>query len=364
MPFVRFLCLEALLLRRNLLFLLALPAFCQGLVAPPWVKVLPDVPGRIYAMGTAAVAPCESWALEAAAQGARLGVIARLRVGLAGTTAVTTTLSQQQTSGSAATGSRQQYLRQDGTTTVQAVNLPGLVVEERYLDQKGGTAYALAYLDVAVAERNLSGQVDALGSDWQALKSDPSQFGLRPAITRLQQVKALQARGTELESQASLLVPAGVPASYRVAAQTLNQDMAREARLAQKSLTMGAKVEGGDLGQDVMALLRNAAIRQGFIWTQKDPAINLVIELRGAKQGVNIYRKTWWDVDASRPDLVGTRAAIRIAIADASGETQDSFDLTVKGVGVDTFSAEQALLKELKKTLPVKFQEFLAELLK
>jgi hypothetical protein len=315
-------------------------------------------------VGTATVAPSEAKALEQAAQNARFEVIARLRVGVQGTTTVSTSLSQQQTSGSAAVGSRQQYVRQDGTTSVTAVNLPGLIVEARYLDRQAGAAYALAYLDSAVAERVLVDQVGALDSDWAAMKSSPVQAGLRPSITRLQQLKVLQARSTELGSQATLLIAAGIPPSLRASVQTMSQDMNREVAIIQKSLTMGAKVEGGDLGQDILALLRNAAIRQGFIWTQNNPAINLVIELRGAKQGVNIHRKTWWDVDASRPDLVGTRAAIRVSIADASGETQDSFDLAVKGVGVDVFSSEQALLKELKKVLPVKFQEFLNELLK
>lgn len=352
------------MIRRVQLLLMALPMVSQGLVAPSWLKVLPDAPGRIYAVGTATVAPSEAKALEQAAQNARFEVIARLRVGVQGTTTISTSLSQQQNSGSAAMGSRQQYVRQDGTTSVQAVNLPGLVVEERYLDKKAGAAYALAYLDAAVAERSLVDQVGALDSDWKNLKSDPAQPGLRPSITRLQRIKALQTRGAELESQAGLLIPAGVPTSIRAGVQLLGQDMGREIATLQKALTMGATIQGGDLGQDILAVLRNTAIKQGFIWTQKDPAINLVIELRGAKQGLNIYRKTWWDVDASSPDFVGTRAAIRISIADASGETQDSFDLAVKGVGVDVFSSEQALQKELKKVLPVRFQEFMNELLR
>lgn len=346
------------------LLLAALPCLCQGQIAPPWTKSLPERAGRIYAVGTATVAPSEAKALEQAAQNARFEVIARLRVGVQGTTTVSTSLSQQQTSGSAAVGSRQQYVRQDGTTSVQAVNLPGLVVEERYLDRQAGAAYALAYLDAAIAERSLVDLVGALEADWTTLKSDEIQPGLRPSITRLQRIKVLLARATELESQAALLIPAGIPPSIRSGLQTHSRDINREIATTQKALTMGANIQGGDLGQDVLALLRNAAIRQGFIWTQKDPAISLVIELRGARQGLNINRKTWWDVDASTPDLVGTRAAIRISIADASGETQDSFDVAVKGVGVDVFSSEQALLKELKKVLPVKFQEFLSELLK
>ena len=343
----------------------AMTGLCHGQMAPSWInKAYPETPGRIYAVGTATVAPSEARALEQAAQNARFEVIARLKVGIQGTTTVTETMSQQQKSGSAAIGSSQQYVRQDGTMTVKAVNLPGLVVEERYLDTKAGAAYALAYLDVAVAEGALTDQIGALRSDWKNLAGTPAEPGLRPAITRLQQIKALQLQAAELGSQAALLIAAGVPASLRAETQTLAQEMGRAIGTAQKFLTMGARVEGGDLGADVLVLLRTAAIQQGFLWTQKEPAITLLIELRGAKQGVNINRKTWWDVDARVPDLVGTRAMIRVSLAGADGEAQDSFDLAVKGVGTDAFSSEQALLKELKKTLPVRFQAFLTDLLK
>ena len=351
-------------IRRFLLRTLSLPAIFQAQVAPPWIKVLPERTGHVYALGSAPVTSSEAKALELAAQNARFEVIARLRVAVQGSTVISTTSTEQRSTGSAATGTRQQSVRQDGTTSVQAMNLPGLVIEERYMDRRGATAYALAYLDSAVAERSLVDQVGALEADWTGLKADEIQTGLRPSITRLQRIKALQIRATELESQAALLIPAGLPTSVRSGVQGLGREMSREITAVQKFLTMGAKVQGGDLGQDVVALMRNTAIKQGFIWTQKDPAINLVIELRGAKQNVNIYRKTWWDVDASTPDIVGTRASIRISISDASGDVQDSFDMAVKGVGVDVFSSEQALLRELKRTLPARFQAFLTELLK
>jgi len=50
--------------RWTLLLAWSLSAFCSGPAAPPWVKQLPDFPGRIYAVGTATVAPNEAKALE------------------------------------------------------------------------------------------------------------------------------------------------------------------------------------------------------------------------------------------------------------------------------------------------------------
>lgn len=347
------------MLRSLLLILVSVPGFCSSQVAPPWIQVLPQRAGRIYALGTATVAPNEAKALELAAQDARFEVIARLRVAVEGSTTVSTTLTENRATGTKTTGTRQQMVRQDGTIRVEAVNLPGLIVVERYLDRQAGAAYALAYLDVAIAERSLMDQVGATESDWAAVKSEGVHAGLRPSISRLQRIKALHSRATELEEQAVLLVPAGVPASVRAGIQTLAQEMNREATVVQASLTMGAKVQGGELDQDVLALLRNAAISQGFLWTQKDPVINLVIELRGGKQNLSVPSSSWWDLDTSVPNLIATRAAIRISLADVSGETQDSFDLAVKGVGVDLYAAEQALLKELRRALPLRFQAFL-----
>jgi len=346
------------------LLLFALSGFGHAQVAPPWVRATPAMAGRVYAVGTATVAPSEAKAMEQAVQNARMEVIAALKVGVQGETNVSETLSEAQQSGSAATGSLQTFVRQSGTTTVNAVNLPGLVVEERFLDKKAGSAWALAYLDVAIAAKVLDDRISGLEADWKNAKAAPVEPGLRPAITRLQQVKAFQARASELGSEAGLLVAAHVPPAFRIRTQALGQDMGREIADSQKFLTMGARVQGGDLGADVLAMLRNSALKQGFLWTQNAPSIVLLIELRSARQGVNIYRKTWFDVDASSPDLVGTRAMFRISLADGGGEAQDSFDLDVKGVGTDAFSSEKALRKELQKVLPVRFEAFLRDLVK
>ena len=350
------------MLRCLFILLVSLPCYCSSQVAPAWLQVLPQRAGRVYALGTATVAADEAKALELAAHDARLEVIARLRVAVQGSTTVSTTLTEHRASGSTTTSTRDQRVRQEGITSVHAVNLPGLIIEERYIDRQANAAYALAYLDVGIAEKSLLDQVDALVSDWTAVKSDPLRPSLRLSITRLQRIRSLQNRASALEPQATLLIPAGAPASVRAAIQALGQEMNRETRTLQALLTMGAKVQGGNLDQDVLALLRNAAISQGFIWTQNDPVINLVIELRGGKQNLSIPSKSWWDLDTTVPNLIATRASIRISLSDAGGDTQDSFDVFVKGVGVDLYSSELALLKELRRALPLRFQAFLSEL--
>ena len=341
-----------------------LTAFGHGQVAPLWTRVLPEAPGRIYAVGTAAVAPSAAKAMEQAAQNARLEVIARLKVAIQGETLITESSAQQQRSRAAAVGTSQKVVRQNSTMTVKATGLPGLVVAERFLDESAGSAYALAYLDTASACQSLEDQLGALEKDWADLQAAPVGPGLRSAISRLQRISTLEARAGELESEAALLVAAQLPVVLRARAQALRLDLKRAAMRSQQGLTMGARVKGGDLDADVLALLRNAALQQGFTWVANGPAITLLIELRSANQGLNLSRKTWYDVDASIPDLVGTRALIRISLADADGTAQDGFDLELKGVGTDLFSSERALRKDLARVLPVRFAEFLRGLLR
>lgn len=350
-------------LRICLFVLAAIPACCQSSVPPVWIQSLPERAGRVYALGTATIGASEAKALEQAAQNARFEVIARLRVRVQGSTTVSATQTTHRSSGGAAVGSSQQQVRQEGSTSIQAIDLPGLVVEERFADRRTGAVYALAYLDVEAAAGDLASQIEAIREEEAALKQEGAPRELRPTIARLQRFRGLVAQCEALENQAALLIPAGVKASVRSGIQALGQGLSREAASVQKGLTMGARVEGGDLGQDILAVLRNAAIRQGFLWNPSQARLFLVVDLRARKQGVDIRRRVWWDFDQSRPDFVVARAMIRVGIADVKGNQQDSFDLSLKGVGTDSFTAEQALLRELKRELPNKFQIFLNELM-
>lgn len=341
------------------LFLCQILAAQTPQIAPPWVKALPESPGRIYAIGTSAIAPSEAKALEQAAQNARFEVIARLRVGVTGTTTVSTTLSQQQASGREAVGNRQQYVRQEGATSVKAVELPGLIIEERFIDRQTGVAYALAYLDVSSAERTLVSSLNILASEWKGLQTEPPPAGVRPSISRIQRVKTLKGRAEALGLQGGLLIPAGVSTSHQGDAKSLEADMGKVIADLQAGLSMGAQIRGGELGEDFLSILRNVAIKDGFIWTQQNPVMLLSVEIRSANQGLNIRRKSWWDVDASQPDIVGVRANIRVSLLDQNGDAQDGFDVSAKGVGVDEFAASQALIREVRRVLPVKFHEFL-----
>lgn len=348
---------------QTIVLISVLPALAQD-VKPLWIQTASQVEGRIYGVGSAMIATTEARALEQATQNARFEVLSVLRQSITGTLASTETMSIQQKSGQAATGSSQKYISQTGTATVQATNLPGLVIEERYVDKKAGNAWVLAYLDLRVAETSLKNQLGAQQVAYGSLLEDGKPGELRPAITRLQKMKAMLAKATILEDTANMIAPFGADNAIAPAAHRLCREMTKEIQVAQSDLVMGAQVQGGNLDQDVLAIIRNAAIAQGFVWNQQTAKIFLVVNLNRSKQAWDIQRKAWWQVDNRTPDLIGARANIRISIADAAGNEQDSFDLTAKGVAPTEVRAQMNLLKDIREQLPAKLNTFLTNLIR
>lgn len=333
-------------------------------VRPIWTQTPPRAEGRIYGVGSAMIASTEAKALEQAVQNARFEVLSVLRQNITGTLTSAETMSIQQQGGQAALGSSQKYSSQTGTTTVQATNLPGLVIEERYVDKKAGNAWALAYLDIHVAETSLKNQLNALQAAYGSLLEDGKPTELRPSITRLQKIKVMLSRATIVEDTANLIAPFGADVAIAPSAHKLCRDMTKEIQATQSDLVMGAKIVGGSLDQEVLAIIRNAAIGQGFVWNQQKAKIFLVVYLNGSKQAWDIQPKAWWQVDARTPDLIGARANIRICIADAAGNEQDSFDLSAKGVAPTEVRAQMALLKDIREQLPPKLNTFLTNLVR
>jgi hypothetical protein len=177
-------------------------------------------------------------------------------------------------------------------------------------------------------------------------------------------MKGMLAKATILEDTANMIAPFGADNTIASAAHKFCRELTKEIQAAQSDLVMGAQIQGGSLDQDVLAIIRNAAIAQGFVWNQQTAKIFLVMNLTGSKQAWDIKRKAWWQVDARNPDLIGARANIRISIADAAGNEQDSFDLSAKGVAPTEVRARMNLLKDIREQLPAKLNTFLASLIR
>ncbi len=346
----------------RLCFLACLSVAGQAQGAPTWLQSLPESPGRIFAVGSSAITSNEAKAMELAAQNARFEVVARLKATVVGTTTINQTQVEQKRTGAPAAGSRQQYVRQESTTSIQAIDLPGLVISDRYLDRAGRSAYALAYLDVAAADQSLRDGLDGLRSEWARFLATPADPGVRSTISHLQAAKTLQAKAALLDSQAGLLVVAGLDPNLNQGAKEVGREITAHVEGVRRSLVIGARVEGGMLGDDVLAVIRNAVIAFGFVWDQTAPSLVLSVKLRESALGTHTRQKTWWEVDAHNPERISVRASLRISISDTRGNEQDSFTLNVKGVSRDQFRAEQELIDALKEELPPKLKAFLATL--
>jgi len=153
------------MLRRLMLaVLVAVPAAFAGQDAaqarPAWIESLPDLPGRLYALGTADLGSNEGAAIIRASDRARLEVVTRLRATVQGRTSVTTRTSETQAAGARPTGAGDRQVRDEVSVGARAEDLPGLVVERTFADPQARTAYALAYLDISQARGSLAARLD------------------------------------------------------------------------------------------------------------------------------------------------------------------------------------------------------------
>lgn len=127
---------------------------------PGWIGTLPELPGRLYALGTAELGRNEGDAIVRASDRARLEVVTRLRATVQGRTSITTRSSQTQQQGAKATGAGDRQVRDEVSVGARAEDLPGLVVERTYSDPAARTVFALAYLDLAQARNALAARLD------------------------------------------------------------------------------------------------------------------------------------------------------------------------------------------------------------
>lgn len=224
---------------------LADPTAATGIQRPVWIEQLPQEPGRIYALGTADLGPftSEGRALAQASDRARLEVVARLRVSVKGQTS-TTTRTTQMGSGGSSYGYGDKTSRDTLQVGTQAEDLPGLTVEQTYLDATGRTAYALAVLDLGQAEASLQGRLTGLENSRHGLEKERS----RRARWRLRKLQGDLDRLGELTALLSL-----DPLLARTRAERVIVDK----RLAALE---AADLPPLDLGKCAMALRPNIAL--------------------------------------------------------------------------------------------------------
>jgi len=347
------------------------PNIRQGLVKPMWITALPEQAGRVYAMGLAQVASSEAQAITQASQSARGEVLSRLRSNVKSETNVSTRATMTQSSGSKATGTSEQQVGQNTRIQASATELPGLVVEETWVDAKNGTAYALAYLDVPVAERELRAR-------FEAQKNDLFQEGDTPTAPRermrmLSRLKVAQTEFAKLDDMAGLLAAGGGDPKLRSQVRAAKLSVDRQMEGLRASLTLS--LEGAKGATQIAGVLRNAALKAGLGWVERGGEFQLVMDFRSDSKTakVDVQHQQWngwwwggWVTHTTTKDtgIIVARGILTITLRDRAGTEYESVDIEAKGVGVSDFQAENRLKEDFRTKVEKTFSQWLENLVK
>lgn len=338
--------------------LLLVPAlFAAPAIKPIWISVLPVRPGRVYGLGLAAIAS-DGAALRQASDNARADVIARLRANVKADTRISTVLQESRTGTGPATGSRTQNTQVDTQVQAQAADLPGLVVEETFLDRPGGTGYALAYLDLDLAQRELRTRLDTLNGQ---LAADSGEQGVRAMLVQAQALKKAHGELIRLDDLAGLLGGGGGDPALR--AEVLKARLETERRMvaARAALTFGLAPTPELEDPDVTDVVRTAVLKEGMGWSDRKPLFSITVRVRSGRSGLAVGRRAWWDYQRT-PDFIVAQGSLNLTLVDRAGQQYESMTIVAKGVGVNEFQADNLLLADYRAKLGKAVGVWLADL--
>jgi len=345
------------------------PAIRQGLVKPGWITALPQAAGRVYAMGIAPITSGEADAVTRAAQNARAEVLTRLRANVRSETRVVSKATMSRTLGGAATGSSEQQVGQDTRIQTQATGIPGLVVEESWLDKQGGSAYALAYLDVPVAEQEIRARFAAQQDDLAQQPGTPA--APRERMRLLSRLKNAQAELARLDDLAGLIAAGGGDPQLR--SQVRAGKLAVDRRMDQLRGSLTLSLEGAKGAAAVAGILRNAALKAGLGWAETGGEFQLAMAYQSDAKvaSMDVQKQSWngwwrggWVTHTVNQStgITVARGVLTITLKDRAGTEYESVEVEAKGLGVSQFQAEQRLKEDFREKLESIFAKWLENL--
>jgi len=281
---------------------------------PDWIENLPGGAGRLYAMGTSDLGGSEGESITRASDRARLEVVTRLRATVRGRTSVTTRTSEL-ARGSAKSGAADRQVRDEVSVGARAEDLPGLVVEHTYTDRPARTVYALAYLDLALAQSGLAARLDQVRAGRTRVGGEWS----RKARWRL---RKLQQDLNRVDESIALLAVTGVGLDLRPALQTeraaLDQALQRlEGKplppidLAKTTMGLRANV---DFPPGIQAYLESQITDCGLIYRNLNPDLVVDLSFSGGSQGPEFIF-----VDADPYSGINYRTEAKMTILEGQG---------------------------------------------
>jgi hypothetical protein len=344
--------------------LLLVPALLLAAPAKPsWVTTLPEFPGKVYGIGVASATNTRALAMQKASDDARVDVLKRLGVTIQADDTIHTGYRQDlavTAKGRTETASKSTDRQSMVVIHVQATDIPGLSVETTYLDEAGPspTVYALAYLDVTVATREVQARYDTVVAN---LGSDTGD-DLRAKIHRTRVIKTALDDLGRLEDLYALIRTAGADASLGEAITKVRLKTEREREDLRRALTFGMPPNPEvPVNDDVRGTVRTAFLNEGLGWSDHNPDLAVAMRVRTAQNGVQVGPRRWWDYNRSA-DFIIAQGTISLTLVDAQGQEYESTIVEAKGVGTTEFQAETQLLKDYKQKLTKTVGTWLADL--
>ncbi|HLO68306.1 MAG TPA: hypothetical protein VK188_14875 [Holophaga sp.] len=300
---------------------------------PAWVGALPEVPGRVYALGTAELGNPEGRAIARASDRARLEVVARLRATIQGRTRVATRTVEMKDGAGRGAGAGERITRDEVSVGARAEDLPGLTVEQTFTDAEARTVFALAYLDLRQAATSLASRLDRLRQDRLRVGPETSRralWRLRKAASDLDRLEEILAflpaagPGRDLVSEA-----AAERRALEARLEALGRAELPPLDLSRLTLALRANV---DLPLGVDAYLRSLASSHGLRCRELDPDLVLDLAFAPGPEGpafifatLDVYSGVTYHLEAKVTLLEGGGAALTRAapLTVVQGETPE-----------------------------------------
>ena len=285
----------------------------------------------------------------------------RLRASVKAEFSMTSSSRTQATLGGPVTGSAQQQTTRTTRISTQAADLPGLGIEERWMDGPGRTAYALAFLEVAAAERDLVGKLAVVR---KSLVQDPDlpSLSLRERIALLASMKQRQDDAVSLDDLANLVNAAGGDPDLPAQAADLRTESGRRLTTLQGLLTLSIQADPGlEPPSEVAARVRILAKGHGLGWADRGGELLLRIQPVGSPRRWDLAAHRTWIYEPSS-DFTVASGSFEVTLMDRAGTRFETTTLEVVGVSPDASGADRALIKNFATKLEAALAGWLGNL--
>ena len=297
-------------------------------------------------------------ALRQASDNARADVISRLRANVKADTRITTTYQESRTTGAAATGTRTQTTQVGTQVQAQAADLPGLVVEETFLDRPGASTPWPTWTWPSPS--------GSCGRAWTRCRPtwprSAGEQGVRAKLVAAQALRKAHLELLKLDDLAALLSGGGGDLNLRadVLKARTGTETAHGGGPGRPHLRPGARAgRRTGSGHDGRGAFRGAQGGHGLVRPEPHVLHHRARPYRAQRRAGGAG--AWWDYQRS-PDFIVAQGSLSLGLVDVAGQQYESMTLVAKGVGVTEFQADTLLQADYRTKLAKAVSAWLADL--